>query len=852
MKTIISNKITRTRLSTSILLICLGLQSSLFAAENQVKDSDNDDSNAKDDVIIITTTKRATSLMETGQSVSAFSDTVLEMKGIDGAQDLVQNTPSLIMTSSRVSIRGVGRPNIALGSDPGVGIYNDGVYSTENGVFSYCNFCDIERIEVLRGPQGTLYGRNSVGGAINLISKAPEQEFGGYVNFDVGSHGYQVTQAQVTGAISEVFSGIATVSKLDTDGIQKNLANNELIDSQDRLYYSATIQADWSDNWTSSLRHSKNDRSGTPDNGYGNDPYKRDFVDGIFGLTNIPGFFNGAASINWFSGYQIENPAIENISNVNIDQTPTLDSEADRTVFINTVTVGDLDIKYTYGHSEFDFYKTTDADLGNAALGAVNFSEIFRQITLFGFGADGVGQYLPNPLTGAPLTVASDLRFNFNQSSESSSHELLIASDYDGAFNFIAGLYLYENEEQQYTDYSEYGAGLASGDPIAAAYKPIGIPLDMGTFIGFPGLELDFYQFLALVAGGLPYERTADNNGAYLYYGLNNLKTTSEAIFGQFDYKVNDELTLTAGVRYSTDEKVGGDEIFTYLAVPTGTTHSVKDDWSKTTWRLQADWQKDADTLLYAYIATGFRSGGFNLGAASTADISVVAPEELTAYEVGYKKRLWDGDAKLSMTGYYYDYEDLQVLSSEVINGITTTKYSNAAAASVLGAEIELQTMLTDDLLVDVTYSYTDSEYDEFSAVDSSACAILGECDIVDLAGNQLNLSPKNKFSLSILKYFPLEDSGEISVMLGYSAIGDQYGRAFNRDDWDKIDSYDRTDARINWLSPDGSWSVTAWVKNISDDRNFLTAGAPSTEAQVRTNEISDPRFYGLKVEYVF
>jgi len=837
-------------IALSIMLICSTQQAYAFAEE-----AAQTTKKSAIEVITVTSTKRTTSLMETGQAVSAFNETAMAEKGIESAQDLVRYSPSLIMTSSKVSIRGIGRPTISLGSDPGVGIYADGVYGSELGVFSYCNFCDIERIEVLRGPQGTLYGRNAVGGAINLISKEPDTNFGGYVSADVGSDGYRNIQGQITGALTDIFSAIVTVSDLEKDGVQENIGNGDLLETRDNTYYSATLKADWNDNWTSSLRYMHYERSEVPNNGYGRDAYSTDHVNGFFGVTNIPGFFPASNGINWFAGYNGENPAIDNISQVNIDGKPSLDSDSDRITFITTATFGDLDLKYTFGSSTFDYVKQTDADQSNASLAAVNFSEIFRQLTLYGFGADGTGHYYPNPLTGQPLTIASSLAFNFEQNNESISHELLLSSNYDGALNFIAGLYYYNSEESQYSDYSESGFGLMSGDPIAAAYKPLGIELDTGTFLGAPGWELGLYPWIAAASGGLPFEMNADGSAGYLYYGQNDLETTSTAVFGQVDYKATDELTLTAGIRYSNDEKEGGDNVFAYLSVP-NTTHALKEDWSKVTWRLQADWQMDDDTLLYGYVATGYRSGGFNLGAASVDDISVVDPEELLAYEVGYKKVLLDGRMNLNATAYYYDYEDLQVFSSEVNNGVTTTHYSNAAEASVLGLELEVQAMVTDDLVLDVSYSYANSEYKKYEARDSIACAIFGpsngDCAIQDLSGNQLNLSPESKFSLSAMQYFEFEDAGEISLMVGYSYIGEQYGRAFNRDDWDKINSYDVIDARLNWTSPDADWEITAWIKNIADDRDMITAGAPSTTTRLRTGEANAPQSYGLKVKYNF
>jgi len=838
-----------TPIASSVLIYCAAFQGQALAEE-----AVQTESKSSIEVIQVTSTKRVTSLMETGQAVSAFTEEGMKEKGIENAQDLVQYTPSLVMTSSKIAIRGIGRPTISLGSDPGVGVYSDGVYSSENGIFSNCNFCDIERIEVLRGPQGTLYGRNAVGGAINLISKEPDTDFGGYSSLDYGSDGYSMMQGQVTGALTETFSAIATVSKMYKDGIQENIGKSELLDSRDSLYYSTTLKADWSDTWTSSLRYARMERDGLPSNGYGVDPYPTDFVNGFFGVTNIPGFFPGSNGLNWFAGYQGENPAINDISQVNVDSSPSKNSVSERLSFINIAEFNDLELKYTFGYSKFDYLKQTDADQSNASLGAVNYSEIFRQLTLYGFGADGTGHYLPNPLTGQPLTMASELQFNFEQSSESMSHELILTSNFDGNLNFIAGLYYYNNEESQYSDYAEYGFGFMHGDPIAAAYKPLGVELDSGTYLGYPGLELGLYQWIALASGGLPFAETGDGGG-FLYYGQNDLETTSTAVFGQVEYDASDELTLTAGLRYSNDEKKGSDNIFAYLSVP-DFTHELEDDWSKVTWRLQADWQMDDDTLLYAYVATGYRSGGFNLGAASMDDISVVDPEELLSYEIGYKKRMLDGRMNLTATGYYYDYNDLQVFSSEVNNGVTTTHYSNAAEATVLGAEFELQALLTDDLVVDVSYSYANSEYGEYEARDSVACAIFGpgngDCAIQDLSGNQLNLAPEHKASLSAIQYFYLDDLGEVSLMAGYSYIGDQYGRSFNREDWDKIEAYDTIDARITWTSSEDTFAISLWAKNISDDRHMITAGAPSTTTRLRTGEVTDPRSYGIKVQYNF
>lgn len=849
LKNTISTGFKLSPLATAFLLI------GNVSVANAAQESAQEVENKGIEVIEVTSTKRSTSLMETGQAISAFNEGTMEELGIKGPQDLVKYSPSLIVTNSKVSIRGIGRPNNALGSDPGVGIYTDGVYNTENGIFSYCNFCDIERVEVLRGPQGTLYGRNAVGGAINFISKAPEEDFGGYVNLEAGNDGYLVTQAQMTGALTDVFSAIVTVSKKERDALQENLAEGVGdFDNVDRTYYSGTLKADWTENWTSSLRYINSDRSQNPSPGYLKDVYPTEFVN--MGLSelgfNLPGMFPGAAALNHLAGYTLNNPAVNDISQTNVDTLGYLESKTERFIFTNTLTLGDIDVKYTYGSFELDYDKLADGDVANKAYGGMDFSMMFAQATsLYTDSA-----YLPNPTDGTPITLASDMTASIDQTSESSSHELQFISNFDGDFNFIAGLYHYNNKESQYTDFVERGFGLMQGDAINAYYggfpPEYGLPADTGTFLGYPGWQMGLYQFYALLGGGLPFETTGDDGG-YIYYGQNNLETTSTAVYGQVQYQLNEELLITGGLRYSTDEKEGSDDVFVALALPK-TLHEVKDDWSKVTWRLQADWQIDNETLLYGSVATGFRSGGFNLGGATDANPTSVDPEELTAFEIGYKASMFDSRANLTIAAYLYDYTDMQVRSAKIENGITTSILDNAAEATVSGVEAELQALVTDDLVITAMYSYNKSEYDKYLAEDSVACAIKAEgCGVAqDLSGNQLNMAPETKYSFSATQYFELDEMGSIALTASYSYVGEQYSRAFNRDDWDKVDSYNSIDGRVAWTSPEESFVISAFVKNAGDERNVLLNSTPSPETRMQAAELSDPISYGLQIRYNF
>ncbi|WP_019028829.1 TonB-dependent receptor [Colwellia piezophila] len=794
------------------------------------------------EVIEVTSTKRITTLMETGQAVSAFSaDDMLE-KNITNAQDLVQYTPSLVITGNKVAIRGVGRANNALGSDPGVGIYADGVYSTENGIFDYCNFCDVERVEVLRGPQGTLYGRNSVGGAINIISKKPEQYFGGYLNAEFGNDGYQVLQGQVTGPLGETFSAIVTVSKKLRDGMQENLAVGlEDLDTTDRTYYSGTLKGDWTDNWSSSVSYMNHKRDEIPATAYLKDNYQTDFVNGS--AVNFPGMFPGATAVNHLAGYGLTNPAVADISQTNVDTIGHIKSTSERFTFVNDISFGDLDLKYTYGQFDYEYDLLQDGDVTNAAYGGMDVSMMYAQL-----GAP----YMLDPASGYTkgITLASDMTTSTMQTGESTSHELQLVSNYSGNLNFIAGLYYFNNKESQYNDYVERGYGLMQGDAIQRAY---GGATDTGEILGWAPAgyyPVSLYKAYSDMLGGAPYEATGEDGG-YLFYTQNNLETTSTAIYGQLEYNLTDDLTITTGLRYSTDEKEGSDEVFAYLGLAK-TAHTVKDDWSKTTWRVQADWTIDNDSFLYAYVATGYRSGGFNLGSPTLDDPDVVDPEELTAYEIGYKRSLWENRVNLTAAAYYYDYTDLQVTSTIIEAGKPVTAFDNAAEASITGLELSIDMLITDNLMLNSSYSFNKSEYDDYSAVDSTACTILGECEVQDLTGNQLNMAPESKFSLNLIQFVELGDMGMLSLSAGYSWIGEQYTRSFNRDDWDKVESYDNVDARISWSSPEDTYVISAFVKNAGDNRDLIHRSAPFPDTRGSSGEYTDPVTYAIQLRYNF
>ena len=268
--------------------------------------------------VIVTATRRETSLMDTGISITAYSSEKLQEFGIDDLDDLSFNTPGLSITGGeRITIRGVGIDSLALGIDPAVASYVDGYYTRGVGPFVVNNFFDVDRIEVLRGPQGTLYGRNTAGGAINIISKKPGQEFEGEVNLEIGNESYSVIQGMLNIPLGDSFAWRMSVSQINRGPLQKNDAGPG-IDELDDTTFDTTLRANWSDTWYTDLRVFGHKRDGRPSGRYQLNEYETD--------TRV---FPGAVVINPTWNWDQENPAAQDPNKTSQDFANELDEVLD-------------------------------------------------------------------------------------------------------------------------------------------------------------------------------------------------------------------------------------------------------------------------------------------------------------------------------------------------------------------------------------------------------------------------------------------------------------------------------------------------------------------------------------------
>ncbi|MCB1690372.1 MAG: TonB-dependent receptor [Halioglobus sp.] len=776
--------------------------------------------------IIVTANKREASLMDSAASISAFDAATLNQLGITDAQDLVAHTPSLSITTFRVSIRGVGRPNLAVGSEPGIGIYWDGVYNSENDVFGLSEFMDIERIEILRGPQGILYGRNSVGGAISFISKRPNEEWGGTATGQLTNYDGRLIQALASGPVTDKLKVLVGASYISHEGYQENIYNGKDYQEQETPYGTFSLEHQTTDRWNTVIKVLGTDQDYRPTNGYILEPFSRELNQVVQDDTtgapiSLPGMFPAQNFVNMRQGLAIENPAVDNEDKVKQDYDPSLKIRRWATFINSEYSADTYALKYTGGFSRYWFDSETDADASAAEDSGVDWSKL-----LF-FGIP-ISNFPDSP--GYDVTPA-EMVYAVNQEATFDSHELQYTSEWDSDYSLLAGLYYYHSDEEQVVSFREWNDEL-----------------------------MEMYAFF-----GANFVNNVVSDDNYLYRGDAHVDTRSYASYSQLSWDWTPETVLTVGLRYSYDEKKGSDNTFVqFVGDPSDPTVYRKQDdtWDKWTWRLGIDHFVTPEQFLYAFVATGYRSGGFNFQKPTASPlVDVVKPEEIISYEVGYKGSMLQNRLNLAASAYYYDYTDLQVIKQDVENGIALNTFENADDARAMGLEMEVWALPIPEVMLSATYSYNNTEFKDFSSKDANACTLgpyaQGDTqsplctDEQDLSGNEFALTPENKVSLNATYFWELFDL-DWSITGSYSYQGEQWMTPFNNPLYDKVDSWDRWDARLTAATPEQEWEVTAFIKNITDDREIIMLGRPSTVTQNAQTTLTDPRIYGVKLQYNF
>ena len=677
--------------------------------------------------IVVTAQKREQSLNDVGIAVTAFTGDDVRRLGFTEPLDLAAQTPNVNINDTfgrgitNVSIRGIGLNDYAVNNNPAAGIYVDEIYLVSPAMLSFQLF-DLERVEVARGPQGTLWGKNTTAGTVRFVSRKPTATPEAYLKADYGRYDYLSLEGAVGGRLSEAFGiRLAAQTVQQDEGVQFNRTTGEKVGELDRTSW--RIIFDWQ-------------------------PAE-----------------NLGLSLNLHGGNDASDSVLFNIDNI-------LDPSDD-----------------------------------------AFFDEVFTSA-----GAGPIGQDVES--SGASLTIDWELSDEWSVVSVTGyeDYSRFYQEDRDGsALVHLDGFF--DNEIEQFSQ------------ELRATSVGESLVLILGGFFGTDEVDTrDQFDSIDL----LPLFGLGGSTAVGNFY---RQETDSEALFAHSEWTLNDSFRLNAGLRYTSDEKYFSNA-FTFIVVPDLTTGggglcplpmpgdpgvvpavdglqvgcfpAVTNtyDVSDVSGKIGIDFTGLENTLWYASISTGFKSGGFQGQLTfNPADLGGFDEENLTAYEIGFKSQLADQRLQLNGAAFFYDFDDLQFYGPLFDSPFGPLfGIANAGDAEVVGAELELTWLAADGLNIQAGIGLLDTE------ITSSVLPGVRQ-------GSGLPNAPELNFN-TIFDY---------RWNLGGSLVGELLFAAAYKDDvvYDIVreppetveDGYWLVNARAGISAADGRWSAYLWGENLSDER---------------------------------
>jgi len=836
--------------------------------------ADAPEQDSRRDVVVVTAQKREETVQDIGIAVTAISSETREEIGLTTLTDLTNFAPGLTfaVATDRIGMRGVNRNSNSFGIRTGVSNYVDGVYYPSSIIaIATRRPIMLERTEVVRGPQGTLYGRDSIGGAINLISKRPTDEFETQFNIGAGSFETMSTDLSVSGPITD-WLRYRVVGSREYQG-QGYLENAAGLDSEgyrtDGYNYEVQLEGDIGEDLSWFLRwgHMGWKKAGAPGarTTAGNN---QEYDSRLFNVGA------NAAAPNAGFGY---NPNALNMTQVgNLTGNPTIDDPfafGANTTGVATLTGGNdaaleiiwngpgFDVKYVGGYGFYKYNYFTDGD----------------ETAITSFRT----RVYPFSPAGTLTTINPSQTVNYNEQRSWFSNEINFLSTYDGPVQFIAGLYQYQENFAQpiYVYYDNVAfaptANRALINPVTGAIVGVGqtnTPTRFGHALSTnttnSGISDSYGVFTQVdwqldeawkITGGIRYSRDfsrlEERGRAMCYYtstcsgvgatvarpGVDLTDTAFNGISAQFPNGAPGVLDATpTNPSGAYTDPISGDRV-----------RRLGDSWNAVTGMLRLDWTPTDDTLIFANYARGYKGGGFGTGGGS----SVFAPnpevdkEELDSYEIGWKQNFPDWYLTVNSDLYFYDYKGYQVPNAVIPTPIpgqpvsAYTAFLNLPSVQTTGFEIETTWAPTEEFQLLLNYGYTNPEIKDTSGlvhsadplarlpgakpVGSVASARYNAAGVLvdgsigqDLDGNILPFSPKNKVSLNALYTFDLGDNGSLTTSMSYNWQDGTYSSIFNRD-VNKTPEWDLVNARAIWNSADGHFTVIGFITNLFDDVQY-------------------------------
>jgi len=688
--------------------------------------------------IVVTAQKREENLQKVPISITALDSDFLERRNISDAGQLNGLVPGVSIQPSFILltyIRGLGNYSSQPGVDQSVAYNVDDVYISKPYGMPPILF-DLERVEMLRGPQGTLQGRNAVAGAINFVTGKPENDFNASASISYGNYNALRVEGMVNVPLADGYALRVSGAMAEHDGYFDNgYGDQNVMGVRARFLANPTSEFEA----LITAEYTKRDELGST---YSPCP---------------PGSLasQGCAGIEWDPWAGTPGQGTDAVLNQN---EPNLLWSENRAI---------------YAHISYD-----------VGIGTITWVPNYRDWKYRNH------QSLSGAFGYAPAV-----------NDQTHSQELRLSSNSGSPFEWVFGVY-YAKETAQEQNYFT-AEGIPSVTIDRPGFRPIG--------------------------------------NVYFKNDIYDLTYRSQSVFGQVTVPLTEGFRISAGLRYTDDKKVQSgntgivlldDEGDPYVeSVDVSGEHSSK----KLNYRVGVEFDVNPDIMLYANVSDGYKAGGVN-GVPPNSDFPpTFGPEEITAFQAGFKSRLLNNRLQINAEGFYYDYSGYQTSGFDVTDdGVLIGGTFNSQKARLYGGEVETVFAPTDNDTLGLNFTFLDATYTEFDVPETGAF----------FTGTRLQNAPAFTVTLDYQRTFDLGNGGEIALhgqarhesgqWVDYRHTPGSYQEGF----W-------RAQADITYSSPDRRWSATAFIDNITNDDALLVANGGLGPYMLGTPY--PPRTFGVK-----
>ena len=774
--------------------------------------------------VLVTARRKEESLQDVPISMTVFNQETLDERNVISATDLVKYTPSLSANTrfgsdqASFAIRGFTQEFRTTAS---VGVYFADVVAPRGGAVITAGdgagpgaFFDLQNVQVLKGPQGTLFGRNTTGGAIQLVPQKPTGELEGYAELSAGNYDMERAQGVINVPLSERARARFGLDTLQRDGYMKNVSGvgpNRFTDA-DYIAGRASLSVDVTDsveNYTIAS-YTDSENNGT--------------IQGLFvckpgGLLDAfcqPTLTSQKGDFYTIAQGDVENP-VSKLEQWQLINTTTWEVRDDLTVK-NILSYADLEQSMRHSNFGTDFhYPALYADFG----------------------------LIPRELVGAPVTFYPSGNAGMPSSSQTTFVEELqfVGTALDDRLDWQAGLY-YENSKP------DGWSGILSATFLTCPQLP-------------DGSDPSAWQCLDAFGQG------------FVQTSVAKIEYENKAAYAQATYEITDELNVTAGLRYTKDKTEGTNAQVLYRGFPkttpgvpasgpncvlspaTGVSapdckQDLDTETDAPTWLIGFEYLPTPDLMLYVKYARGYRQGSLNMFAAE--GVQEFDAEEVDAYEIGSK---WSFDAPLpgtlNIALFYNELSDQQLQVGYSGDAAFTTGIVNAGSSTIQGAELETTLELIEGLMFSLSYTYLDTELDETELPQIAPGSPYDEVTGFMEAGSDLTFSPEHTATAALNYRLPLPaDVGDVSIGASYTYMDDQLA-IVSTYGW--LESRKLLNLNASWKGIVGSaFDVSLFATNVTDEEYPVNVTGfydnPSIGADFRVT--GEPRMYGARVKYNF